>query len=258
MCSSDLERSFTLEPRWSESLARVLTSWWMRALLVIALLACFAGEMMAPGLGWFSIAGLGAAALLFAGPLLAGLAGHSMLPLSSASTAGYGLFLGMLGHLVGWPVARGGSQSIADALVSLLSSLGGIVECGWEVQSLDELPPSRAVLADVTPRQLLAIAGNRLPARYQRKLQRFRYGPGVHKVDWVLDGPVPWLSPACHAAGTVHVGGAFEQVAAAEEEVSRGRHPERPFVLLVQPSQCDGTRSPTGMHVVWEIGRAHV
>jgi phytoene dehydrogenase-like protein len=186
-----------------------------------------------------------------ASALLAGLAGHSMLPLSAASTAGYGLFLGMLGHLVGWPVARGGSQSIADALVSLLSSLGGNVECGWEVQSLDELPPSRAVLADVTPRQLLAIAGNRLPARYRKKLQRFRYGPGVHKVDWVLDGPVPWLSPACHAAGTVHVGGAFEQVAAAEEEVSRGRHPERPFVLLVQPSQCDGTRSPTGMHVVW-------
>jgi phytoene dehydrogenase-like protein len=183
--------------------------------------------------------------------LLAGLAGHSVLSLRAPVTAGYGLLLGVLAHLVGWPLARGGSQQIAGSLVSLLGSLGGEVRCGHRVASLDELPPVRAVLADLTPRQLLAIGGDRLPARYRHRLERFRYGPGVFKVDLALDGPVPWTNPECARAATVHVGGTLDEVAVAEDEVQRGRHPERPFVLLAQPTLFDPTRAPAGVHTVW-------
>ncbi|WP_426571110.1 phytoene desaturase family protein [Aquihabitans sp. McL0605] len=183
--------------------------------------------------------------------LFGGLAAHSVLSLRAPATAGYGLMLGMLGHLVGWPMAEGGSQAIADALVSLLVSLGGTVECGRRIASLDELPPTRAVLLDLTPRQVLAIAGERVPARYRRALQRFRYGPGVCKVDWVLDAPIPWADPDCSRSATVHLGGALEEVVAAEGEVQKGRHPERPFVLLVQPTLFDRTRAPEGTHTAW-------
>jgi phytoene dehydrogenase-like protein len=183
--------------------------------------------------------------------LLAGLAGHSVLSLRAPVTAGYGLLLGALAHLVGWPLARGGSQRIADSLVSLLGSLGGEVRCGHRVTSLDELPPARAVLADVTPRQLLAIGGDRLPARYRRRLERFRYGPGVFKVDYALDGPVPWANPDCARAATVHVGGTLDEVVLAEDEVQRGRHAERPFVLVAQPTLSDPTRAPAGIHTLW-------
>ena len=183
--------------------------------------------------------------------LLAGLAAHSMLSLRAPITAGYGLLLGLLGHLVGWPVAEGGSQAIADALVSILVERGGTLELGRPVTSLDELAPSPVVLLDLTPRQVLAVAGDRLPASYRRRLARYRYGPGVFKLDWALDGPIPWSAPDCHRAATVHVGGRLDQVATAEADVVAGRHPERPFVLVAQPSGFDASRAPAGGHTGW-------
>lgn len=183
--------------------------------------------------------------------LFAGLAGHSILSLHAPATSGYGLMLGTLGHLVGWPMAEGGSQRIADALVSLLEARGGAVECGRRIASLDELPSSATVLLDLTPRQVVAVAGRRLPDRYRRRLLRFRYGPGVHKVDWALDGPIPWSTPDAARAATVHVGGTLAEVAAAEDDVQRGRHPERPFVLLAQQTLFDPSRAPTGIHTAW-------
>ena len=174
--------------------------------------------------------------------LFAGLAAHSILSLRSPVTAGYGLTLGMLAHLAGWPMAAGGSQRIADALVATLESLGGRVECGRRVTSIDELPSAAAVELDVTPRQGLAIAGDRLPDRYRRSLGSFRYGPGVFKVDWVLDGPVPWSDPHSAGAGTVHLGGTLDEITAAEDEVMAGRHPERPYVLIAQHTRFDRSR----------------
>ncbi len=192
------------------------------------------------------------------GGLFAGLAAHSILPLTAASTSAYALLLGALGHLVGWPIARGGSQSIADALVALLRDLGGHVECGWTVRDLDELPPARAVLLDLTPRQVVEVCGTRLPANYTRKLTRFRYGPGVFKVDWVLDGPTPWADPTGSTAATVHLGGSLAEVTAAEAAPHHGRHAERPFVLFAQPTLFDPsridpnrTRDSGGVHTAW-------
>jgi phytoene dehydrogenase-like protein len=183
--------------------------------------------------------------------LFAGLAGHSILSLRSPVTAGYGLMLGVLAHLVGWPMARGGSQRIADALVSLLESHGGTVECGHRVASLRELPPSDAVLLDLTPKQVVGVAGEQLPARYRRSLERFRYGPGVFKVDWALDGLIPWTNPECALAATVHLGGTLPEIVDAEDDVQRGRHPERPYVLLAQQSRFDDTRAPAGIETAW-------
>jgi phytoene dehydrogenase-like protein len=183
--------------------------------------------------------------------LLAGIAAHSMLPLDRAPSAAVALVLGMLAHTAGWPMARGGSQRIADALAAHLRSLGGDIVTGEWVGSLDDLPPSRAVLLDVTPRQVLRIAGHRLPAGYRRSLERFRYGPGVFKVDYALDGPVPWKAEECSWAGTVHLGGTIEEIAAAEEMVAQGEHPERPLVLVAQQSLFDPTRAPEGRHTLW-------
>jgi phytoene dehydrogenase-like protein len=183
--------------------------------------------------------------------LFAGLAGHSILSLRSPVTAGYGLMLGVLAHLVGWPMARGGSQRIADAMVAHLRSLGGSVECGHRVASLAELPRADAVLLDLTPRQVVEVAGDSLPGRYRRSLERFRYGPGVFKVDWALDGPIPWTNPDCGLAATVHLGGTLAEVVAAEDDVQRGRHPERPYVLLAQQGHFDPTRAPAGTETVW-------
>ncbi len=183
--------------------------------------------------------------------LLGGIGAHSMLPLDRSPSAAVALVLGMLAHAVGWPVARGGSQRIADALAAQLRSLGGEIVTGEWVDSLDDLPPSRAILMDVTPRQLLRIAGHRLPAGYRRSLERFRYGPGVFKVDYALDGPVPWKAEECSSAGTVHLGGTLEEMAAAEEVVAKGEHPERPLVLLAQQSLFDPSRAPDGKHTLW-------
>lgn len=183
--------------------------------------------------------------------LLAGMAAHSMLPLKRPVTGGFGLLLGLLAHGVGWPVARGGSQAIADAMASYLRSLGGEIRTGWMVADVDELPQAGAYLFDITPRQLLRIAGRRLPVGYRRTLGRFRYGPGVFKIDYALDGPIPWAAEACRRAGTVHVGGTLEEIAAAEQEVWQGKHPERPFVLLAQQSLFDSSRAPAGKQVAW-------
>ncbi|HVU72393.1 MAG TPA: NAD(P)/FAD-dependent oxidoreductase [Mycobacteriales bacterium] len=183
--------------------------------------------------------------------LLGGLAAHSMLDLHAPVTAGYGLLLGALGHLVGWPVAVGGSQAIADALVARLHSLGGELVTGERVRHIGDLPRRRITLLDVTPRQLLTLARGHLPDRYERALRRYRYGPGVHKVDWALDGAVPWRHPELGLAATVHLGGTLEEVAAAERAVARGQHPERPFVLFVQAGVADDTRAPAGRQTAW-------
>jgi phytoene dehydrogenase-like protein len=183
--------------------------------------------------------------------LFAGLAAHSMLPLSRPPSAAFGLVLGLLGHHVGWPLPKGGSQSLADALVACLRSLGGELETGRRVDSLDELPRSGVVLLDVTPRQLLGLAGDRLPAGQRRRLQGFRYGPGVFKLDLALDGPLPWSAPECARAGTVHLGGTLEEITASEADVAAGREPERPYVLLAQQSLFDPTRAPAGKHTLW-------
>ena len=183
--------------------------------------------------------------------LFAGISAHSLLPLERSPSSGFGLILGILGHVVGWPMPLGGSQKIVDALASYLCSLGGEIVTGVEVKSIDALPSARAVLFDVSPRQLLRIAGERLPGGYQRKLQRYRYGPGVFKIDFALDGPVPWKAVECARAGTVHLGGTLAEIAAAEKTVWRGQHPENPFVLVAQQSLFDPTRAPEGKHTLW-------
>jgi phytoene dehydrogenase-like protein len=183
--------------------------------------------------------------------LIAGLSAHAVQPLERWPTASFGLVLAVLGHAVGWPVPRGGSQQIVNALASYLRSLGGEIVTGVEVESLETLPPARVVLCDVTPRQLLRLAGRRLSPLYQRRLQRYRYGPGVCKVDFALDGPIPWKSPECLRAATVHLGGTLPEIAAGEAAIWRGEHPERPYVLVAQQSLFDPTRAPTGKHTVW-------
>jgi phytoene dehydrogenase-like protein len=183
--------------------------------------------------------------------LFAGLAAHAILPLESWATSAVALVLGIAGHAVGWPVVRGGSQRLSDSLASYLRSLGGEVVTGWRVESLDELPPADLVLLDVTPRQVMRLAGHRLPAGYLRRLGRYRYGMGVFKLDWALTGPIPWTAPDCTRAGTVHLGGPLEEIAASEAAVSRGDHPDRPFVLLAQPSLFDPSRAPSGGHTAW-------
>jgi phytoene dehydrogenase-like protein len=181
----------------------------------------------------------------------AGMAAHAILDLGSPVTAGYGMLLGALAHSVGWPVVRGGTRSLADGLAARLRGLGAEIVTGCRVGDLGELPPAPITLLDLTPRQFLAVAGDRLPAGYRRRLERFRYGSGVFKVDYALDGPVPWTDPAVAAAGTVHLGGTFAEVAAAEREVARGRNPERPFVLGVQACVADPSRAPEGRHTFW-------
>ena len=183
--------------------------------------------------------------------LLAGCAAHSMLSLRSAASAAFGIVLATSAHSVGWPVARGGSQRLADALASHLRSLGGEIETGRWVESLRELEGFGMTLLDVTPRQLRRLAGSRLPDGYARRLDRYRYGPGVFKLDWALDGPIPWTAPEVARTGTVHLGGTLDEIAASEETAVRGEHSERPFVLLVQPSLFDDDRAPNGKHTAW-------
>ncbi len=183
--------------------------------------------------------------------LFGGLAAHSMLPLDKLVTAGFGLGLGIAGHAIGWPLARCGSDKIANAMVAYLQALGGEITTGWRVESMDELPAARAYLFDVTPRQLVRIAGKRLPDGYRRQLDRYRYGAGVFKMDWALDGPIPWRSAQCARAATVHIGGTLDEIAVSEAEVARGIHPDAPFVLLAQQSLFDPTRAPEGKQTAW-------
>jgi phytoene dehydrogenase-like protein len=183
--------------------------------------------------------------------VFAGMAGHSMLSFDAWLTSSFGLIIGASGHAVGWPMARGGSQAIADALAAHLRSLGGEILTGQPVTSLDELPPARHYLFDTSPTAMARIAGSRLPSSYSNRLGRYRYGAGVFKLDWALDGPIPWAAPECARAATVHLGGTFEEIAASERAVSIGEHAERPFILLAQTSLFDSTRAPAGSHTVW-------
>lgn len=183
--------------------------------------------------------------------LFGGLACHSTLPLEMPPSAAFALMLAIAGHAVGWPFALGGSQRIADALAGYLRALGGVIETGVRVRSIDDLPPARAYLFDVTPRQLLKIAGDRLPEGYRRRLARFRYGPGAFKIDYALTTPIPWKSPECARAGTVHLGGTLLELAASEGGLNEGVVPERPYVIVAQPTLFDDTRAPPGLHIAW-------
>ncbi len=183
--------------------------------------------------------------------LFAGMAAHSAVPLTRSPTAAFALLLGIAGHAVGWPVARGGSRSIATSLASYLRFLGGEIVTGAPVHSLDELPAATAVLLDLTPQQILAIGGCRLPPRYRRSLEGYRYGTGAFKVDWALAGPIPWRATECGRAGTVHLGGTLAELTAAEDAPWQGQHAEKPFVLLGQPSLADPSRAPPGKHTAW-------
>jgi phytoene dehydrogenase-like protein len=173
------------------------------------------------------------------------------LPLEKPPSALFGFLLGTLGHAFGWPFPRGGSQKLADALASYLVSLGGEVYAGVRVGDVQQVPRTRAVLFDVTPRQLLSIAGEHFTERYRRALERYRYGPGVFKVDFALSGPIPWEAEECRRAGTVHLGETLDEISAGEAAVARGQHPERFFTLLAQQSLFDETRAPEGKHTVW-------
>jgi phytoene dehydrogenase-like protein len=183
--------------------------------------------------------------------LFAGNAAHSFLPLDQPPSAMFGLLLGTLGHAFGWPFPRGGSQSLVDALASYLESLGGEIYTHAMVHTLDDVPRTRSVLFDVTPRQLLDIAGEHFTESYNNALKRYRYGPGVFKMDFALDGPIPWEAEGCERAGTVHLGGTLDEIATGEAAVGRGEHPERPFILLAQQSLFDRARAPEGRHTVW-------
>lgn len=183
--------------------------------------------------------------------LFAGIAAHAMLPLENLSTAAFGLALAVAAHVTGWPIVQGGSQNFADGLAAYLSSLGGKIETGHCVENIDKLPSARAYLFDVTPRQLLHIAGSRFPSGYRRALEEFRYGPGAFKIDFALDGPVPWKALECRRAGTVHLGGTLEEIAASERSVWEGKPPEKPYMLVVQQTLFDPTRAPAGKHTVW-------
>ena len=188
--------------------------------------------------------------------LFAGIAAHGMMPLDRRPTAAFALVLGAMAHVAGWPMPRGGAQRLTDALAAHLRSLGGEIVAGAPVTSIDDLPRATAVLCDLSPRPLLRIAGHKFPDWYRRKLEGYRYGVGVFKVDWALDAPIPWRDASCSRAGTVHVGGTMEEIARAERDAWNGATPEHPFVLLAQPSLFDTTRALAGRHTAW--GYCHV
>ncbi len=183
--------------------------------------------------------------------LFAGLACHSIMPLDLPATAAYGLMLGITAHAVGWVFPRGGAQRIADALAAHLRSLGGEIVTGQMVRSLDELPSARATFLDITPRQFVQMAGDKMPARYRRQLEGYRYGPGVFKMDFALSAPIPWKNTDVAQTATVHIGGTLDEIAAGERAIGRGEHPERPFVLLAQHTLFDPSRAPAGKHTGW-------
>ncbi|TSK08521.1 MAG: NAD(P)/FAD-dependent oxidoreductase [Geobacter sp.] len=188
--------------------------------------------------------------------LFAGMAAHSFLPLERPLSGAFGLILGALAHVAGWPVAQGGSGAVSSALASYLRQLGGEIVTGCAINSLAELPAARIVMLDLTARQLERLAGDKLPAAYRRRLAGYRYGPGIFKIDWALNAPIPWRAEGCRRAATVHVGGSAAEIALGEREVCRGAHPERPFVLVAQPTVVDPSRAPEKKHVAW--GYCHV
>lgn len=188
--------------------------------------------------------------------LFAGLAGHSLMPLDQPLTAAFGLMLAICGHVAGWPFPKGGAQKIADALVAFFQSIGGEIELNRPVQNLQEFLECKIVMCDVSPKELLRIGGSLFPEKYQKKLLNFRYGPGSFKVDWALSQPIPWSDERCNLAGCLHLGGTSSEILSAEREVSEGKHPEKPFVILAQQTLFDAARAPEGKHTAW--GYCHV
>lgn len=183
--------------------------------------------------------------------LFAGLAAHAILPLDFLSTSAVALVLAVTAHAAGWPFARGGSQQLTSAMVKYLESLGGQLITNCRVESLDQLPPAQTILLDITPRQLIRMAGDKLPTSYRNNLERFRYGPGVYKMDWALHQPVPWKAPECQQAGTVHIGGTLEEISDSERRAWNGEVSDRPYILFAQPSLFDSARAPAGKHIGW-------
>jgi phytoene dehydrogenase-like protein len=183
--------------------------------------------------------------------LFAGIAAHSTLPMEAPGSSAFGLTLLLAGHHVGWPIPRGGAGAISRALLGHLRTLGGEIVTGTPVRNLAQLPRARAIFFDLTPRQIVAIAGEKLGSSFSRRLRRYRYGPGIFKVDWALDGPIPWKDPAAATAATVHLGGTLDEIARSERAIWRNRIAERPFILLAQPSLFDSTRAPAGKHTAW-------
>ncbi len=183
--------------------------------------------------------------------LLAGVCAHAMLPLETAATSAFGLFLLATAHAGGWPVVEGGSERLVDAMVAALKSEGVTFELDRPVNNLRDVPRARATVFDTSAEGLVAIAGDRLSTRYRTGIRHFHRGPGVFKVDWALSGPVPWTATLARRAGTVHLGGTFEEVASAEDEVARGRHPSKPYCIAVQAAVADSTRAPVGQHTLW-------
>ncbi len=183
--------------------------------------------------------------------LIAGLAGHSILPLDATLSAAVAVMLGVAGHAVGWPLAKGGSQSITNAMIAYLRSLGGEAIADCRVESFSELPPAKAYLFDLAPRNMAQICEAELPAGFRGQLNKFRHGPGVFKLDWALSRPIPWKAKGCERAATIHVGGTLEEIATAEGQVYRGEHAERPYLLVAQHSLFDNSRAPAGKHTAW-------
>ena len=183
--------------------------------------------------------------------LFAGIAAHAVMPLEAVASGAFAWTMAIAAHAVGWPLPRGGSQSLANALASYFESLGGEIITGTRITSLDEMRGASPILLDVTPKQFLQIAGDRLPARYRLGMERYRYGPGVFKIDFALRAPIPWKAPACGTVATVHLGGTLEEIATAERQAAGDIAPDKPFVILTQPSLFDSTRAPDGMHTAW-------
>src|SRR3989339_308570 len=178
--------------------------------------------------------------------LFVGLSAHAMMPLEKTATAAFGLILAVLAHAVGWPIVQGGSQRLADTMQSYFKDLGGEVITGLPISSLEDLPDARALLLDLTPRQIINLAGHRFPQNYCRQLAQYRYGPGVFKIDWALHKPIPWRATTCRQAGTVHLGGMLEEITSSERAVSLGRHPDQPYTIVAQQSLFDSSRAPAG------------
>jgi phytoene dehydrogenase-like protein len=183
--------------------------------------------------------------------LFAGISAHSIQPLEKVPTAAFGIMLALFAHITGWPIAKGGSQQVANALGGYFQTLGGKIQTGWKVETISELPEARAYLFDLTPRQLVRIAGERLPSGYRRQLMRYRYGPGVFKIDYALNGPVPWKAPELAHAATIHLGSTLEEIATSERDVWEGRPPQKPYVLIAQQSLFDSSRAPGGKQTLW-------
>jgi phytoene dehydrogenase-like protein len=245
---------------YDRTIGRVVRSWSSLESIVFGPLHVPRHPLAAARFGWTAIRSVMSLATRFkslrARGVIAGLGAHAMLPLDRHPTAAFALTLGATAHLTGWPIVRGGAHRLTEALVGYLHSLGGATTTGHPIRSLDELPRAKIVLCDLSPRPMLQLAGDRFPAPFRRRLERYRYGMAVFKMDWALSAAIPWRASACARAGTVHVGGTFEEIAQAEHDAWTGRISDRPFVLLSQPTLFDPSRAPAGRHIAW--GYCHV